>query len=64
MGYSSYPREGGTMANLAETVKKLEQERGQMVGQVRKLDKAIVVLRKLAKGNSVSVSPKLLGVLV
>jgi hypothetical protein len=35
------------MANIAETVKVLEQERSRLAGEVRKLDKAISVLRKL-----------------
>jgi hypothetical protein len=35
------------MANLAETVKDLVQERSRMAGQIKKLDKAISVLRKL-----------------
>jgi hypothetical protein len=43
------------MASLAETVRDLVQERSRMAGQVRKLDKAIAVLRQLTKGNSGSV---------
>lgn len=44
--------EGGDfMANVAEMLQGLTQERSRMVGQVRKLDKAIVVLRKLTKGG-------------
>ena len=39
------------MANLAGTLKVLALERSQMAGQVRTLDKAIAVLRKLAKGT-------------
>jgi len=39
------------MANLAVTLKVLTLERSQMAGQVRTLDKAISVLRKLAKGT-------------
>jgi hypothetical protein len=35
------------MGTIAETVKDLVQERSRMAGQVRKLDKAISVLRKL-----------------
>jgi hypothetical protein len=35
------------MANIADTVKELEQERSRLAGEVRKLDKAIAVLRKL-----------------
>ena len=34
------------MATIAETVKDLVQERSRMAGQVRKLNKAISVLRK------------------
>ncbi len=40
------------MANLAETVKDLVQERSRMAGQIKKLDKAISVLRKLDGGGS------------
>jgi hypothetical protein len=58
MGYGSYPLEGETMANIAETVNELKQERSRMVGQVRELDKAISVLRKLAKGNGLAVVRK------
>jgi len=43
------------MANLAVTLKVLTLERSQMAGQVRTLDKAISVLRKLAKGTRLSV---------
>jgi hypothetical protein len=39
------------MATIAETVKDLVQERSRMAGQVRKLDKAISVLRKLDGGG-------------
>ena len=39
------------MANLAGTLKELAQERSRMAGQVRTLDKAISVLRKLGKGT-------------
>jgi hypothetical protein len=39
------------MATIAETVKDLAQERSRMAGQVRKLDKAISVLRKLDGGG-------------
>jgi hypothetical protein len=46
------------MANFAETIRELAQERSRMAGQVRKLDKAIVVLRKLAKGYGASVGRK------
>jgi hypothetical protein len=42
------------MANFAETLKDLVQERNLMAGQVKKLDKAIVVLRKLAGSNGLS----------
>jgi len=35
------------MGTIAETVKDLVQERSRMAGQIRKLDKAISVLRKL-----------------
>ena len=45
------------MANIAETVKVLAQERSRMAGQVRKLDDAISILRKL-KGSSLSVVRK------
>jgi hypothetical protein len=45
------------MANIAETVKLLEQERSRMAGEVRKLDKAISVLRKLG-GSSLSGAPR------
>jgi len=45
------------MANLAETVKDLVQERSRMAGQIKKLDKAISVLRKL-DGSSPSGAPK------
>ena len=41
------------MTNIAETVKVLAQERSRMAGQVRRLDDAISVLRKL-KGSSLS----------
>jgi hypothetical protein len=46
------------MANIAETVRELVGERSRMAGQVRKLDQAIMVLRKLAKGSSLSVVRK------
>jgi len=39
------------MANIAVTVRVLALERSQMAGQVRTLDKAISVLRKLGKGT-------------
>jgi hypothetical protein len=39
------------MANLAVTLRVLTLERSQMAGQVRTLDKAISVLRKLGKGT-------------
>ena len=42
------------MANIAETVRVLAQERSQMLGRVRQLDDAISVLRKL-NGGSLSV---------
>jgi hypothetical protein len=42
------------MANLAVTLKVLTLERSQMAGQVRTLDKAISVLRKLVKGTRLS----------
>ena len=45
------------MTNIAETVKVLGQERSRMAGQVRRLDDAISVLRKL-KGSSLSVIGK------
>jgi len=45
------------MTNIAETVKVLGQERSRMAGQVRRLDDAISVLRKL-KGASLSVMGK------
>ena len=45
------------MTNIAETVKVLGQERSRMAGQVRRLDDAISVLRKL-RGSSVSVMGK------
>jgi len=45
------------MTNIAETVKVLGQERSRMAGQVRRLDDAISVLRKL-KGSSLSVMGK------
>ena len=45
------------MANIAETVKVLAQERSRMAGQVRRLDDAISVLRKL-RGSSLSVMGK------
>ena len=45
------------MTNIAETVKALAQERSRMAGQVRRLDDAISVLRKL-KGGSLSVVRK------
>jgi capsid protein len=54
-GNGSYSPEGETMANLAETLRDLVRERSRMAGQVRKLDKAIGVLRQLTKGNSGSV---------
>ena len=38
------------MANMAGTLKVLTLERSRMAGQVRTLDKAISVLRKLGKG--------------
>ncbi len=40
------------MGTIAETVKDLVQERSRMAGQVRKLDKAISVLRKLDGSSS------------
>jgi len=43
------------MANMAGTLRVLTLERSQMAGQVRNLDKAISVLRKLAKGTRLSV---------
>ena len=45
------------MTNFAETVKVLGQERSRMAGQVRRLDDAISVLRKL-NGSSLSVMGK------
>lgn len=42
------------MANLAVTLKVLTLERSQMAGQVRTLDKAISVRRKLVKGTRLS----------
>jgi len=45
------------MANIAETVRVLAQERSQMLGRVRQLDDAISVLRKL-NGGSLSVGRK------
>jgi hypothetical protein len=39
------------MANLAAMVKELMQQRSRMSGQVKQLDKAIVVLRRVAKGG-------------
>lgn len=39
------------MANLAETVRDLVQERHRMAVQIKKLDKAISVLRKLDGGG-------------
>jgi hypothetical protein len=45
------------MANLAETVKDLVHERNRMAGQIKKLDKAISVLRKL-DGSGPSGAPK------
>ncbi|MGC1649848.1 MAG: hypothetical protein WA741_28820 [Candidatus Sulfotelmatobacter sp.] len=45
--------EGETMANIADTVKQLEQERSRLAGQVKKLDQAISVLHKLG-GSSPS----------
>ncbi len=41
------------MANLADVLNELRKERSRMAGQVRKLDKAISVLRKL-NGSSPS----------
>jgi hypothetical protein len=58
MSDSSHTLEGGTMANLTEAVKQLEQERSRMAGQVERLDKAIVVLRRLAHSSGASVSRK------
>ena len=46
------------MANIAEMVKNLVQERSHMAGQVRKLGKAISVLRKLATDRIRSVARK------
>jgi hypothetical protein len=43
------------MADIANAVRELREERSRMVGQVRTLDKAIVVLRKLASNNGLSV---------
>ena len=43
--------EGDLMAYLGEMVKELTQERSRMAGHMRTLDKAISVLRKLAKGT-------------
>ncbi len=40
------------MANLADALSELRKERSRMAGQVRKLDKAISVLRKLDGGGS------------
>ena len=40
------------MANIADTLKELVQERSRMAGQVKKLDKAIGVLRQLTKGSA------------
>jgi hypothetical protein len=45
------------MANIAETVKVLAQERSRMAGQIRRLDDAISALRKL-NGGSLSVVGK------
>jgi len=56
-GDRSYSLRGNSMANIAEAVKELVQERNRMAGQVRKLDEAISVLRKL-KGSSLSVMRK------
>jgi hypothetical protein len=39
------------MANLAELVNNLREERGRTAKQLRQLDKAIVVLRKLTGRN-------------
>ena len=39
------------MGTIAETVKNLVQERSRMAGQIKKLDKAISVLRKLDGGS-------------
>jgi hypothetical protein len=47
MEFGSYLLEEEIMANIAEAVKDLVQERSRMAGQLRKLDKAISVLRKL-----------------
>jgi hypothetical protein len=57
MGVAVIHLRGQTMANLAETVKDLVQERSRMAGQIKKLDKAISVLRKL-DGSSPSSTPK------
>jgi len=46
------------MANIAETLRDLVEERSRMAAQVRKLDKAIGVLRQLAKGSGGSVGRK------
>jgi hypothetical protein len=46
------------MANLAEMLKNLEQERSRIVSQAKKLKKAISVLHKLAKGGSLLVVRK------
>jgi hypothetical protein len=43
------------MASMAGTLRVLTLERSQMAGQVRTLDKAISVLRKLVKGTRLSV---------
>jgi hypothetical protein len=39
------------MANIADAVKDLQQERSRMAGQVKKLDKVISVLRKLTRNS-------------
>jgi hypothetical protein len=49
------------MANIAEAVNELKQERSRMVGQVRKLDKAIVVLRLLVGRNGLRPAVKKTG---
>jgi len=52
MKCGSYPLEGETMATIADTVQDLVQERSRMAGQIRKLDQAISVLRKLDGSGS------------
>ena len=49
------------MTNIAATVKQLERERSQMAGRVRKLDKAIVVLRWLVGQNGLRPAVKKAG---